>query len=65
MIKIFADVFEAYIGALAMERGFDLEDVKEWLAKVYAPLIHELKIEYIEEPIDRSQIQIIWTYWPR
>lgn len=52
--KIFADVFEAYIGALAMERGFDLEDVKEWLAKVYAPLIHELKIEYIEEPIDRE-----------
>ena len=31
-----------------------MEDVKEWLAKVYAPLIHELKIEYIEEPIDRE-----------
>ncbi|CAX42319.1 RNAse III, putative [Candida dubliniensis CD36] len=52
--KIFADVFEAYIGALALEKGLEVEDVKEWLAKLYAPLIHELKIEYIEDPIDRE-----------
>lgn len=32
--KIYADVFEAYLGALAMERGFDLKEVQQWLSKL-------------------------------
>ncbi|QBM89836.1 ribonuclease-3 [Metschnikowia aff. pulcherrima] len=34
--KVFADVFEAYIGALAMERGYDLKEVEKWLEDLLA-----------------------------
>lgn len=52
--KIYADVFEAYVGALAIERGMELAEVSEWLAKLYAPLINQLKVDYILEPIDKD-----------
>lgn len=29
--KIYADIFEAYLGALAMERRFDLLEIQQWL----------------------------------
>lgn len=45
--KIHADIFEAYLGALAMERGYDLAEVEAWLNELMADKIaiaaHELK----------------------
>lgn len=29
--KVIADIFEAYVGALAIERGYDLKEVENWL----------------------------------
>lgn len=34
--KIYADIFEAYVGALAMERGFELSEVQLWLLALMA-----------------------------
>ncbi|OBA22388.1 hypothetical protein METBIDRAFT_39396 [Metschnikowia bicuspidata var. bicuspidata NRRL YB-4993] len=34
--KVFADVFEAYVGGLATERTYDLQEVQRWLALLYA-----------------------------
>lgn len=34
--KIYADVFEAYIGALGIEAGMDFVEIKRWLEKVYS-----------------------------
>lgn len=32
--KLLADIFEAYVGALAVDRRYRLADIKDWLAKV-------------------------------
>ncbi|KAF7582116.1 Ribonuclease III domain family protein [Clavispora lusitaniae] len=39
--KIFADIFEAYVGALAMERGFDMNEVQQWLKTLMASKLSE------------------------
>ncbi|KAI3406647.2 hypothetical protein KGF56_000493 [Candida oxycetoniae] len=52
--KIYADVFEAYIGALGLERGFDLDEIKSWLESLYDNLIIELQSEFIKDPLDRD-----------
>lgn len=43
--KVYADVFEAYLGALAMERGFDLAEVEQWLKKLMRHKIEEAAME--------------------
>ncbi|EGW29964.1 uncharacterized protein SPAPADRAFT_57457 [Spathaspora passalidarum NRRL Y-27907] len=52
--KLFADVFEAYIGALAVERDLDLEDIRQWLDQLYTPMLNNLRDTYIKPPIDRE-----------
>lgn len=52
--KIYADVFEAYIGALSLERGLDLAEVRKWLENLYKPLIENLEKKYIAELIDKE-----------
>ncbi|RCK66899.1 Ribonuclease 3 [Candida viswanathii] len=52
--KIYADVFEAYVGALKEERGDDLQEVQDWLRKLFAPLIEELKLESTKESLDTN-----------
>ncbi|KAK6198901.1 uncharacterized protein RJT21DRAFT_88004 [Scheffersomyces amazonensis] len=52
--KIFADIFEAYIGALGMERT-NLSEVKEWLAKLYENKIKKYEAEQINlDPVDKE-----------
>lgn len=41
--KIYADIFEAYIGALAIERNFDISSIKEWLFQLMEPKITEVE----------------------
>lgn len=43
--KVYADVFEAYLGALAMERGFHLADIKDWLKALMRHKIDEAAVE--------------------
>lgn len=43
--KIYADIFEAYVGALAMERGFDLSEVQLWLLALMAPKLYVAALE--------------------
>ncbi|KAI5965832.1 uncharacterized protein KGF55_001195 [Candida pseudojiufengensis] len=52
--KMYADVFEAYVGALAIERGSDLKEVQEWLEQLYAPTLTQLKNQYLKPPVDRD-----------
>ncbi|RLV92225.1 Ribonuclease 3 [Spathaspora sp. JA1] len=52
--KIYADIFEAYIGAVATERGMNLSEVKSWLHKLYKERLRKLRVLYISEPIDRE-----------
>ncbi|CAK9441398.1 uncharacterized protein LODBEIA_P52660 [Lodderomyces beijingensis] len=52
--KIYADVFEAYVGALGIERKFDLQEVKDWLENLYENRIIELQSEFIKDPLDRD-----------
>lgn len=52
--KIYADVFEAYIGALGIERGNDLKEVQDWLIELFEPLIFELKKDLNKEPLDNN-----------
>ncbi|CDK29384.1 unnamed protein product [Kuraishia capsulata CBS 1993] len=37
--KIFADVFEAYVGALSMEAGTDLKRIRDWLYDLSRPML--------------------------
>lgn len=43
--KIYADIFEAYVGALAMERGFDLSGVQLWLMALMASKLSVAALE--------------------
>lgn len=49
--KIYADVFEAYVGALAIERGSNNAEILEWLAKLMDSRIkkYDRQIRSIEE----------------
>ncbi|KAL6451736.1 RNT1 Ribonuclease 3 [Candida maltosa Xu316] len=50
--KLYADAFEAYIGALSMSGSIDI--IREWLAKLYVPLIDDLKSDYNKEPLNKN-----------
>ncbi|KAG5418471.1 hypothetical protein I9W82_003999 [Candida metapsilosis] len=52
--KAYADVFEAYIGALSLERGFDLTEVRKWLEQLYKPLLAKVERKYIIEFVDKE-----------
>ncbi|CAI5759227.1 unnamed protein product [Candida verbasci] len=52
--KIYADVFEAYIGALGVERGLNLQEIMQWLDKLYRPFIDEFKSDFSKEPINKN-----------
>ncbi|CCE73288.1 Piso0_000321 [Millerozyma farinosa CBS 7064] len=41
--KIYADIFEAYIGALAIERNFDISSIKGWLFQLMEPKVIEVE----------------------
>lgn len=43
--KVYADVFEAYLGALAMERGYDLSEIEQWLRQLMSHKIEEADME--------------------
>ncbi|RLV91177.1 Ribonuclease 3 [Spathaspora sp. JA1] len=53
--KLFADVFEAYIGGLALERDLiELDDIRAWLEQLYTPMLDNIRSTYIKPPIDRE-----------
>lgn len=52
--KIYADIFEAYIGAVATERDMDLMEVKEWLAILYEPKIRRFEEEMSDVPLNKE-----------
>ncbi|CCG24042.1 Dicer RNAse [Candida orthopsilosis Co 90-125] len=52
--KAYADVFEAYIGALSLERGLDLTEVRRWLEQLYKPLLAQAEKKYITEFLDKE-----------
>lgn len=43
--KVYADVFEAYLGALAMERRYDLSEIEQWLKELMSHKIEEADME--------------------
>lgn len=43
--KIYADIFEAYLGALAMERGYDLTEIERWLTALMASKLSIAEME--------------------
>lgn len=52
--KIDADIFEAYVGALAIERGMDLAEVKEWLVQLYEPKISRYETDMNDVPLNKD-----------
>ncbi|KAI5957685.1 hypothetical protein KGF57_002951 [Candida theae] len=52
--KIYADVFEAYIGALSLERGLDLAEVRKWLEQLYNPLLAHVEHKYVTNFVDKE-----------
>ncbi|WPK26006.1 hypothetical protein PUMCH_003349 [Australozyma saopauloensis] len=43
--KITADIFEAYVGALAIDRDYDLMPIKDWLTQLMAPILAKAEVE--------------------
>ncbi|KAI5959197.1 hypothetical protein CANMA_004124 [Candida margitis] len=52
--KAYADIFEAYIGALSLERGLDLSGVKKWLEQLYKPLLNKVEKKFVTEVVDKE-----------
>ncbi len=52
--KIFADVFEAYVGALGMESGMNFEVIKRWLHELYSPKFDEFDNDINLQPINKE-----------
>nr|7DEY_A Chain A, RNase III [Scheffersomyces stipitis CBS 6054]7DEY_B Chain B, RNase III [Scheffersomyces stipitis CBS 6054]7DEY_C Chain C, RNase III [Scheffersomyces stipitis CBS 6054]7DEY_D Chain D, RNase III [Scheffersomyces stipitis CBS 6054] len=52
--KVYADIFEAYIGALSVERGLDLREIKDWLEKLYAPKLEAFKVNFLQESVNKE-----------
>lgn len=52
--KIYADIFEAYVGALALERGLDLDEVKQWLANLYEYKLVTYDSEFTVQPLNKE-----------
>lgn len=51
--KLVSDLFEAYVGGLAIDRGFDV--VREWLEKLYVPFLTQFtsKKAIVSDDVDR------------
>lgn len=49
--KVFADIFEAYVGALAIENNLELGKIKDWLHKLFTNRLNQFdsQIEKVEE----------------
>lgn len=53
--KVYADIFEAYLGALAIERGFDLKEVQDWLSSLMDKKLRKMGKELEKpQPINRN-----------
>lgn len=53
--KIYADVFEAYIGALATEHGMELGVIKQWLLQILRAKLKEFDVEINGvEPVNKN-----------
>lgn len=53
--KVYADIFEAYVGALSMERGYDLLEVQMWLASLMDKMLRKMAKELEGQlPVDRN-----------
>lgn len=52
--KIYADIFEAYVGALGIEKGFDLSEVKEWLTALYEKKLHVFDTQFDGQPLNKE-----------
>ncbi|KAG7665105.1 uncharacterized protein J8A68_001414 [[Candida] subhashii] len=52
--KIYADAFEAYVGALAIERGLDLAEVKQWLFDLYTPFLNKMRQTLVQERLNKE-----------
>lgn len=58
--KIYADLFESYVGALALERDLDLSDIRVWLAALMLPRLDEIakQISDLEEVNKDAKTQL-------
>ncbi|KAK6455056.1 uncharacterized protein RJT20DRAFT_129727 [Scheffersomyces xylosifermentans] len=52
--KVYADIFEAYVGALSIERGLDVQEIKEWLIKLYEPKIASFENSLFQESVNKE-----------
>lgn len=53
--KVYADIFEAYLGALAMERGYKLDEVENWLRQLMEKRLRKMARELeLTESVDRN-----------
>lgn len=59
--KIFADVFEAYVGALSMEAGLDLRHIKKWLHKLYQPKLDAFDEDTNLKPINKEAKSALYS----
>lgn len=65
-LKIFADIFEAYIGALTIEHGFELSEIKDWLIKLMDSKLRKFdrqlkKVEQINKDAKSELYSLIGT----
>lgn len=53
--KVYADIFEAYVGALAKDRKYGLSDIKDWLTELMAPSLAMAEVELRQNtPINKE-----------
>lgn len=53
--KVYADIFEAYVGALSMERGYDLLEVQMWLTSLMDKMLRKMGKDLEgQAPVDRN-----------
>lgn len=53
--KIYADIFEAYIGALTLEHGLNFSEIKDWLAKLMDSRLKKFDKKFKQiEPINKD-----------
>ncbi|AOA65248.1 Ribonuclease 3 [Komagataella phaffii CBS 7435] len=52
--KIYADIFEAYIGALYVQNNNDLTMIQEWLGKLARPVIEAMKMKRDKSYLNKS-----------
>ena len=58
--KIYADLFESYVGALALERALDFSDIRAWLTDLMLPRLDEItkQINNLEEVNKDAKTQL-------